>query len=81
MSYKDDSAQQGMWFKSGGVHGTRCIRRTSNRTSSHSTVVPSRWKKGRATFSRDNGTLVSPVPASVGRKRARGRWHTLVCQF
>lgn len=31
-------------------YGTRCIRRTSKRTSSHSTTVPWIWKKGSATW-------------------------------
>jgi len=30
-------------------YGTRCIRRTSNRISSHSTTVPVMAKKGRPT--------------------------------
>ena len=30
-------------------YGTRCMRRTSNLTSSHSTTVPSIWKNGSPT--------------------------------
>ena len=37
------------WRAASAPYGTRCIRRTSKRTSSHSTTVPSIWKKGRPT--------------------------------